>query len=82
MKMDIVVGVDDVHLLDPEFLQLPCFSPSPLKPSSHIADELFSHWLSLPETATLVLLFFSNHVSLCLTFGLTFFSSSLGEVFD
>ncbi|KAL0797326.1 hypothetical protein Bca101_052500 [Brassica carinata] len=54
MKMDIVVGVDDVHLLDPEFLQLPCFSPSPLKPSSHIADELFSHWLSLPETATLV----------------------------
>lgn len=52
--MDIV-GVEDVHILDPELLQLPCLSPSPLKASSHIADELFSHWLSLPETATLVL---------------------------
>ncbi|KAL0649036.1 hypothetical protein Bca4012_091726 [Brassica carinata] len=53
MKMDIV-GVEDVHILDPNLLQLPCLSPSPLNSSSHIADELFSHWLSLPETATLV----------------------------
>ena len=52
--MDIV-GVEDVQILDPDLLQLPCVSPSPLKASSHIADELFSHWLSLPETATLVL---------------------------
>lgn len=72
--MDIVVGgVEDVHLLDPELLQLPCLSPSPLKlkaTSHNIADELFSHWLSLPETATLVLLFFSethNIWSLCST---------------
>ncbi|CAL9213628.1 unnamed protein product [Arabidopsis halleri] len=47
-------GVDDVHILDPELLQLPGLYPAPLKPSSHIADELFSQWLSLPETARLV----------------------------
>ncbi|XP_018447307.1 probable serine/threonine protein phosphatase 2A regulatory subunit B''epsilon [Raphanus sativus] len=53
MKMDIIVGVDeDVHLLDPDLLHLPSLSPSPR--SRHIADELFSHWLSLPETASLV----------------------------
>ncbi|CAA7050294.1 unnamed protein product [Microthlaspi erraticum] len=47
-------GADDVHKLDPELLQLPSLSPSPVKASSRIADELFSQWLSLPQTATLV----------------------------
>ncbi|CAH8320392.1 unnamed protein product [Eruca vesicaria subsp. sativa] len=43
--------MDIVDILDPELLHL----PSPLKTSSHnIADELFSHWLSLPQTASLV----------------------------
>lgn len=50
--------VDDVHILDPQLLQLPSLSPSPVKASSHIADELFSQWLSLPQTATLVLSFY------------------------
>lgn len=52
--MDIDGVDDDLHILDPELLQLPGLSPSPLKPTSLIADDLFSQWLSLPETATLV----------------------------
>lgn len=57
-------GVDDVHILDPELLQLPGLSPAPLKPSSHIADELFSQWLSIPETARLVPYLYSSLASL------------------
>ncbi|KAK7857281.1 serine/threonine protein phosphatase 2a regulatory subunit b''alpha [Quercus suber] len=51
--MDIDVVVDDVTL-DPELLQLPEVSPSALKLSPLIAEELFSQWLSLPETGRLV----------------------------
>ncbi|XP_075648951.1 serine/threonine protein phosphatase 2A regulatory subunit B''alpha-like [Castanea sativa] len=51
--MDIDVVVDDVTL-DPELLQLPEVSPTALKLSPLIAEELFSQWLSLPETGRLV----------------------------
>ncbi|VVB07161.1 unnamed protein product [Arabis nemorensis] len=47
-------GVNDVPFLDPELLQLPGLSPSSLKANLHIAEELFSQWLSLPETGRLV----------------------------
>jgi hypothetical protein len=59
--MDIDGVDDDLHILDPELLQLPGLSPSPLKPTSLIADDLFSQWLSLPETATLVATFLFLH---------------------
>ncbi|XP_010482903.1 PREDICTED: probable serine/threonine protein phosphatase 2A regulatory subunit B''epsilon isoform X1 [Camelina sativa] len=58
--MDIDGVDDDVRLLlDPDLLQqqlLPALSSpaAPLKASSLIAHQLFSHWLSLPHTATLV----------------------------
>eukprot|EP00268_Persea_americana_P021292 TRINITY_DN2124_c0_g1_i7.p1 TRINITY_DN2124_c0_g1~~TRINITY_DN2124_c0_g1_i7.p1 ORF type:complete len:541 (+),score=106.02 TRINITY_DN2124_c0_g1_i7:755-2377(+) len=51
MDMEIV---GDVASLDPELLQLPEVPPFVLKSNPHIADELFSQWLSLPETARLV----------------------------
>lgn len=47
-------GGNDVQILDPELLQLPGLSPVSLKENPHIAEELFSQWLSLPETGRLV----------------------------
>ncbi|KAF5752397.1 serine/threonine protein phosphatase 2A regulatory subunit B''beta-like [Tripterygium wilfordii] len=52
MDMEGVVG--DVASLDPEMLQLPELSPLALKSQPFIAEELFSQWLSLPDTARLV----------------------------
>jgi len=50
-------GGNDVQILDTELLQLPGLSPVSLKENPHIAEELFSQWLSLPETGRLVILF-------------------------
>ncbi|XP_077226884.1 serine/threonine protein phosphatase 2A regulatory subunit B''beta-like [Tasmannia lanceolata] len=47
-------SVGDVGSLDPELLQLAEVSPLALKSNPYIADELFSQWLSLPETSRLV----------------------------
>ncbi|XP_043720561.1 serine/threonine protein phosphatase 2A regulatory subunit B''beta-like isoform X2 [Telopea speciosissima] len=44
----------DVASLDPELLQLPEVSPLALKSNPHIAEELFTQWLSLPDTSRLV----------------------------
>ena len=55
MDMEGVVG--DVASMDPELLQLPELSPLALKANPCIADELFSQWLSLPDTSRLVLAF-------------------------
>ncbi|KAG2713652.1 hypothetical protein I3760_04G186800 [Carya illinoinensis] len=52
--MDIDVVVEDVASLDPELLQLPELSPVAFKASPQIAEDLFTQWLSLPETARLV----------------------------
>ncbi|KAF8104442.1 hypothetical protein N665_0172s0072 [Sinapis alba] len=41
-------------ILDPELLQLPGLSPSSVKANPLLAEELFSQWLSLPETGRLV----------------------------
>ncbi|XXG89668.1 hypothetical protein AAC387_Pa12g1618 [Persea americana] len=46
--------VGDVGSLDPELLQLPDVSPMALKSNPYIADELFSLWLSTPETGRLI----------------------------
>ncbi|XP_059660327.1 serine/threonine protein phosphatase 2A regulatory subunit B''alpha-like [Cornus florida] len=52
--MDVEV-LGDVASLDPELLQLPeVVSPLALKTSPQIAEELFSQWLSLPDTGRLV----------------------------
>ncbi|XP_058770756.1 serine/threonine protein phosphatase 2A regulatory subunit B''beta-like [Vicia villosa] len=40
--------------LDPEMLQLQEVSPLALKSSPYVAEELFSHWLSLPDTGRLI----------------------------
>ncbi|XP_054805573.1 serine/threonine protein phosphatase 2A regulatory subunit B''beta-like [Prosopis cineraria] len=45
---------EDALLLDPDMLQLPEVSPFALKASPCIAEELFSQWLSLPDTSRLV----------------------------
>ncbi|XP_019097456.1 PREDICTED: serine/threonine protein phosphatase 2A regulatory subunit B''alpha-like [Camelina sativa] len=47
-------GINDAQILDHELLQLPGLSPVSLEANPHIADELFSQWLSLPETRRLV----------------------------
>ncbi|KAL6208796.1 hypothetical protein ACLB2K_019741 [Fragaria x ananassa] len=52
MDIDAVSG--DITSLDPELLQLPELSPFALKASPQIADDLFSQWLSLPQTGRLV----------------------------
>ncbi|OVA02372.1 EF-hand domain [Macleaya cordata] len=46
--------VGDVASLDVELLQLPEVSPLALKSNPHVAEELFSQWLSLPDTTRLV----------------------------
>ncbi|KAE8686106.1 putative serine/threonine protein phosphatase 2A regulatory subunit B''epsilon [Hibiscus syriacus] len=53
LKMEIDTA-EDVTCLDPELLQLPEVSPFALKTSPHLVDDLFSQWLSLPETGNLV----------------------------
>lgn len=40
--------------LDPDMLQLQEVSPLSLKSSLHVAEELYSQWLSLPDTCRLV----------------------------
>ncbi|CDY36971.1 BnaC09g17870D [Brassica napus] len=45
------MDIEEVHILDPELLQLPGLS---VKSNPLIAEELFSHWLSLPDTSRLV----------------------------
>ncbi|XP_024019165.1 serine/threonine protein phosphatase 2A regulatory subunit B''alpha [Morus notabilis] len=47
-------SMGDSTCLDPDLLHLPELSPFALKPSPQIADNLFSQWLSLPETGRLV----------------------------
>ncbi|KDP26508.1 hypothetical protein JCGZ_17666 [Jatropha curcas] len=54
MDIDTVGGVGDASYLDPELLQLSEVSPFVLKASPQIAEELFSQWLSLPDTNRLV----------------------------
>ncbi|XP_057959767.1 serine/threonine protein phosphatase 2A regulatory subunit B''alpha-like [Malania oleifera] len=51
--MDMEV-VGDVVALDPEILQLPEVPPLVLKSNPCLAEELFSQWLSFPETGHLV----------------------------
>ncbi|XVF81015.1 hypothetical protein PTKIN_Ptkin15bG0122400 [Pterospermum kingtungense] len=46
--------VEDVTCLDPELLQLPEVSPLALKTGPQLVEDLFSQWLSLPETGHLV----------------------------
>ncbi|KAL5781689.1 hypothetical protein ACOSP7_006718 [Xanthoceras sorbifolium] len=53
MDMDVVVGGDGVSL-DPDLLQLPELSPLAFKSNPFLAEELFSLWLSLPDTSKLV----------------------------
>ncbi|KAG0497822.1 hypothetical protein HPP92_002513 [Vanilla planifolia] len=50
--MDVEV-VKDITSFDPELLQLPELSPLALKENPHIADQLYAHWLALPETTKL-----------------------------
>ncbi|KAJ4722736.1 Serine/threonine-protein phosphatase 2A regulatory subunit B'' subunit alpha [Melia azedarach] len=52
--MDIEVVAGDLASLDADLLQLPEFSPLALKSNPSLAEELFSTWLSLPETSKLV----------------------------
>ncbi|CAN1192881.1 Probable serine/threonine protein phosphatase 2A regulatory subunit B''delta [Linum perenne] len=53
--MDIdTVGGNDVSYLEPELLHLPDVSPFELKPTTQVAEELFSQWLSFPDTSRLV----------------------------
>ncbi|XP_020588881.1 probable serine/threonine protein phosphatase 2A regulatory subunit B''delta [Phalaenopsis equestris] len=53
MVMDVEV-VKDIASFDPELLQLPEVSPPVLKENPQIADHLYTHWLTLPETIKLV----------------------------
>ncbi|CAN1270361.1 Serine/threonine protein phosphatase 2A regulatory subunit B''alpha [Linum perenne] len=54
MDIDTVGGGNDVSsYLDPELLHLPEVSSFELKPTVQIAEELFSQWLSLPDTSRL-----------------------------
>ncbi|CAI0434511.1 unnamed protein product [Linum tenue] len=54
MDIDTVGGNDVVSYLDPELLHLPEVSSFELKPTTQIAEELFSQWLSQPDTSRLV----------------------------
>ncbi|KAJ8899496.1 hypothetical protein K2173_018470 [Erythroxylum novogranatense] len=48
MEIDTVGGNDTY--LDPQLLELPEVSPFALKASPQLAEDLFSQWLSLPDT--------------------------------
>ena len=69
----LVVAMDDkemvdVATLDPELLQLQEVSSFAMKASPQLADELFSQWLSLPDTGRLVCIFllpFSSSFRYC-----------------
>jgi len=55
-----MVGMDvevarDVALFDPELLQLQEISSIALKDNPQIADQLYSQWLTLPDTVRLVI---------------------------
>lgn len=53
----VVMDVDEtgkLESLDPDMLQLQEVSPFALKSSPFVAEELFSQWLSLPDTCRLV----------------------------
>ena len=45
----------DVGCLDAELLQLPEVSPLALKSNPYVIEKLFDQWLTLPETASLVI---------------------------
>lgn len=52
--MDVDVA-RDVSSFDPELLQLQEISSIALKDNPQIADQLYMQWLTLPETARLVI---------------------------
>ncbi|KAM0932246.1 putative EF-hand domain-containing protein [Dioscorea sansibarensis] len=52
--MDAEVVARDAASIDPELLQLPEVSPLALKENPHIAEQLYSQWLSMPDTLRLV----------------------------
>ncbi|KAL5702333.1 hypothetical protein ACHQM5_027562 [Ranunculus cassubicifolius] len=52
--MEVVIGGGDMSNLDPELLQLSEVSPITLKSNIDLAEDLYSQWLSLPETTRLV----------------------------
>ncbi|KAI4345817.1 hypothetical protein L6164_012909 [Bauhinia variegata] len=52
--------IGDAVSLDPDMLQLPEVSPFALKSSPYVAEELFSQWLSLPDTNRLVKLLLAD----------------------
>lgn len=51
--MDVEFSKDGASL-DPELLQLAEVSPLALKENPHVAEQLYTQWLSLPETVRLV----------------------------
>lgn len=55
MEIEVVGG--EMASFDADLLQLPEFSQLALKSNPHLAEELFSIWLSLPETNKLVHIF-------------------------
>lgn len=52
--MDVEETEELVVSLDPDLLQLPEVSPFALKSSPYVVEELFTQWLSLPDTCRLV----------------------------
>lgn len=50
----------DVACFEAELLQIPEVSPSALKSNPDVARKMFDQWLSLPETASVVISFSSN----------------------
>lgn len=64
IKME-VDALEDAACLDPELLQLPEVSPFALKTSPQLVEDLFSQWLSLPETGHLVIYLFIYLSNFC-----------------